>query len=370
VFGSAWRLGRIGGVEIRVDSSWILIALLITYSLFLQFSRQLEGLSSGGAVALAIAISLLFFASVLVHELAHALVAGWRGIPVRGITLFLFGGATHAKVEARGPTDELLVSVVGPVTSLILGGLCLGIGAVLAPDTPLGAGFRYLGGVNILLAVFNMLPGFPLDGGRVLRSLVWRATGSLRRATRVASIAGQVVGYLLIGAGVLFLLRGTLVSAIWFAAIGWFLTQAARSSYADVELRGLLRTVEAEDLMSPNLVSVPADIPLTDAVDSYFMRYDHAAFPVEQDGRTVGLLTLRAVRRVGREGWPSRTVRDTMEPLGTQCTVEATAPMDRVVAKLQDGLGRCLVTRNGEVVGIITPSDIARWLQRRRALTD
>jgi predicted transcriptional regulator len=168
----------------------------------------------------------------------------------------------------------------------------------------------------------------------------------------------------------LFLLRGTLVSAIWFAAIGWFLTQAARSSYADVELRGLLRTVEAEDLMSPNLVSVPADIPLTDAVDSYFMRYDHAAFPVEQDGRTVGLLTVRAVRRVGREGWPSRTVRDAMEPLGTQCTVEATAPMDRVVAKLQDGLGRCLVTRNGEVVGIITPSDIARWLQRRRALTD
>jgi Zn-dependent protease/CBS domain-containing protein len=368
VFGGAWRLGRIGGVEIRVDPSWVVIALLITYSLFLQFSQQLSGLSSGGAVALAIIVAILFFTSVLVHELAHALVARRRGIPVRGITLFLFGGATHAKVEAKGPTDELLVSIVGPVTSLVIGGLCVAIGALASG--PVGAGFRYLGVVNVALAIFNMLPGFPLDGGRVLRSLVWRATGSLDRATRVASIAGQVVGYLLVAAGVFALVQGVLVSAIWLAAIGWFLAQAARSSYAEVEVRGLLRSVDAEDLMTPQLVSIAPDISLRAAVDEYFMRFDHAAFPVEQDGRTIGLLTLRSVRRLPRGEWTTRTVRDTMEPLGDQCTVEATARMDRVVSKLQDGgIGRCLVVRDGEVVGIITPSDIARWLQRRRAFT-
>jgi Zn-dependent protease/predicted transcriptional regulator len=369
VFGGAWRLGRIGGVEIRVDSSWVVIALLITYSLFLQFSGQVEGLGSGAALVLAIVVALLFFGSVLVHELAHALFARRRGIPVRGITLFLFGGATEAKVEAKGPTDELVISIVGPVTSLLIGGMCLLLGMLPAP-TPVVAGLRYLGVVNVALAVFNMLPGFPLDGGRVLRSIVWRVTGSFRRATRVASIAGQVVGYLLVAAGVFALVQGVLVSAIWLAAIGWFLAQAARSSYAEVEVRGLLRSVDAEDLMTPQLVAVAPDMSLRAAVDEYFMRFDHAAFPVEEDGRTIGLLTLKSVRRVPQGEWTTRTVRDTMEPLGDQCTVEATARMDRVVSKLQDGgIGRCLVLRDGEVVGIITPSDIARWLQRRRAFT-
>jgi Zn-dependent protease/predicted transcriptional regulator len=368
MFGGAWRLGRLGGVEIRVDSSWVVIALLITYSLFLQFSRSVEGLASGAALVLAIVVALLFFGSVLVHELAHALFAKRRGIPVRGITLFLFGGATEAKVEAKGPTDELVVSIVGPVTSLLIGGLCLLLG-MIPTLTPVEAGLRYLGVVNVALAVFNMLPGFPLDGGRVLRSIVWRVTGSFRRATRVASIAGQVVGYLIIAAGVMSLIRGVIVSAIWLAAIGWFLVQAARQSYADVEIRRVLRSVEAEDLMSPNLVSIEPDITLRDSVDRYFMRYDHAAFPVQEDGHTIGLLTLRGVRRVPQEEWTGRTVRQAMEPIGTQCSVDADARMDTVVARLQDG-GRCLVVRNGEVVGIITPSDIARWLERRRAFAD
>jgi Zn-dependent protease/predicted transcriptional regulator len=371
VFGSAWRLGRLGGVEIRVDSSWIVIALLITYSLYIQFNEAFPVLATPGVLSLAILFSLLFFGSVLIHELAHAVVARRRGIPVRGITLFLFGGATHAKVEARGPKDELLVSIVGPLTSLIAGGLFWLLGTAIHPATPaLGGGFRYLGGVNVLLALFNMLPGFPLDGGRVLRSLVWRATGSLNRATRVASIAGQAVGYLMIAAGVFFLVQGIPASAIWLAAIGWFLAQAARSSYTELRLRRVLESVEAQDLMTPQPVSVPPDITLREAVDRYFKRYDHAAFPVEDDGRTFGLLTLRGVKRVPQEAWGIRTVRDTMEPLGQQCSVEATARMDEVLAKLQDGqVRRCLVLRNGTVVGIITPSDVARWLERRQAFS-
>lgn len=371
MFGNSWRLGRIAGVEVRVDTSWVVIALLVTYSLYLQFSQAFRRLAPGAAVLLAAAFALLFFGSVLAHEMAHAILARRRGIPVRGITLFLFGGATHAKVESRGPRDELVVSLIGPATSLALGGLFLLVGIVgrEVMARPIAGGLRYLGAVNLMLAIFNMLPGFPLDGGRVLRSIVWRVTGSLSRATRVASIAGQVVGYLIVGIGVVFLTQGVLVSAIWLASIGWFLAQAARSSYEELQVRRMLESVDAEDLMSPDLVSVPGDLTLRQAVDDYFMRYDHAAFPVEDEGHTIGLLTLRGVKRVQQEEWTARRVEETMEPLGEQVSVDAGARMDRVMAKLQEGgLGRCLVIRDGDVVGIITPSDIARWLQRRRAL--
>ena len=372
MFGSSWRLGRIAGIEVRIDTSWVIIALLVTYSLYLQFTEAFRHIAPGVAVLLAALFAILFFGSVLAHEMAHAITARRRGIAVRGITLFLFGGATHAKVESRGPRDELIVSVVGPITSLVLGGLLLLIGMVgreILPR-PVAGGLRYLGVVNLMLAIFNMLPGFPLDGGRVLRSIVWRVTGSLSRATRVASIAGQVVGYLIVALGVVFLTQGVLVTAIWLASIGWFLAQAARMSYEELQVRRMLESVEAEDLMTPNLVPVPPDLTVREAVDDYFMRYDFAAFPVEEDGRTLGLLTLRGVKRIPVEQWTTRRVRDTMEHIGDQCSVESSARMDRVLAKIQEGgSGRCLVLRDGEVVGIITPSDIARWLERRRALT-
>ena len=371
MFGNSWRLGRIAGVEVRVDTSWVVIALLVTYSLYLQFSQAFQLLGPGAAVVLAAGFALLFFGSVLAHEMAHAILARRRGIPVLGITLFLFGGATHAKIESRGPRDELVVSLIGPATSVVLGGLflLLGFAGRELIARPIAGGLRYLGAVNVMLAIFNMLPGFPLDGGRVLRSIVWRATGSLSRATRVASISGQVVGYLIVGVGVLFLTQGELVSAIWLASIGWFLAQAARNSYEELQVRRLLQSVEAEDLMTPDLVSVPSELTLREAVDDYFMRYPHGAFPVKDDGHTIGLLTLRGVKSVAQEEWGLRRTRDAMEPLGEQLTVDAGARMDRVVAKIQEGgSGRCLVLRDGEVVGIITPSDIARWLERRRAL--
>ncbi len=371
MFGGSWRLGRIAGIEIRIDTSWVVIALLVTYSLYLQFSDAFEGMGRPAAVLMAAAFALLFFGSVLTHELAHAVTAKRRGIPVRGITLFLFGGATHAKVESKGPGEEFVIAGVGPLTSLVLGGvfLLLGFAGRELLGRPLSGGLRYLGFVNLILAVFNMLPGFPLDGGRVLRAIVWRATGSLSRATRVASVAGQVVGYMIVAGGVFFLTQGIVVSAIWLAAIGWFLAQAARGSYEELHVRRMLESVEAEDLMSPELVSIPAELPLRTAVDDFFMRYDHGAFPVEEDGRTVGLLTLHGVKRVPQAEWAARTAGDIMEPLGEQCSVEASARMDEVLSKIQEaGSRRCLVVRDGHVVGIITPSDIARWLERRRAL--
>lgn len=235
VFGSSWRLGRILGIEVRIDTSWLFIAVLVTYTMFQQFDFRFPLLSSGITVILAVVFGLLFFSSVLAHEMAHAVTARRRGIEVHGITLFLFGGATHAKVDSRRPQDELVVSLVGPLTSLVLGGLLLLLARPVGwPDQPIGWGFGYLGAVNIVLAIFNMLPGFPLDGGRVLRALVWSATGSLARATRVASIAGQTVGYLLMALGIVFLTQEDIGRAIWFAAIGWFLVQAARMSQREI----------------------------------------------------------------------------------------------------------------------------------------
>ena len=204
MFGTSWRVGRMAGIEVRVDSSWVVIALLITYSMYLRLSGLYPELSGGGAVGLAILSAVLFFGSVLVHELAHALVAQARGIRVQDITLFLFGGATRARVESRGPGDEFLIAVVGPLTSGLLAGL-FGIVATLGRDLlsrSVAGTFGYLAWTNLVLAAFNLVPGFPLDGGRLLRSAIWKATGSLPRATRIASVAGQGVGWLLVAAGV------------------------------------------------------------------------------------------------------------------------------------------------------------------------
>jgi Zn-dependent protease/CBS domain-containing protein len=371
MFGTSWRVGRIAGVEVRVDSSWAVIALLITYSMYLRFAAVYPSLSTGGAVAIAILEAALFFGSVLVHELAHALVSQARGIRVQDITLFLFGGATRARVESRGPGDEFLIAAVGPLTSAILAALFwvadLAGGGVLS--RPLTGMLGYLAWVNLLLAGFNLIPGFPLDGGRLLRSAVWRATGSLRRATRIASIGGQAFGWLLVVGGVAFLLAGNLASAIWFAFIGWFLVQAARASYQELQIQHMLRGVQAHEVMAGDLLRIPPDLTLRDAMDRYFLRYDHSAFPVDEQGRTIGLLTLRKVRRVPSDQWSTSRVRDHMVPLGDQVVVSPDARMDQVMAKLEDGeAGRVLVVEAGEVVGIITPSDLSRWLRRWRAL--
>jgi Zn-dependent protease/predicted transcriptional regulator len=371
MFGTSWRVGRIAGIEVRIDSSWAVIALLITYTMYLQVARVYEDISAGEAVWIGVLSAVLFFGSVLVHELAHALVAQARGIRVQDITLFLFGGATRAKVDSRGPGDEFLIALVGPLTSGLLAGL-FGIVASLGRDLlsrPLAGTLGYLAWTSRPLAAFNLVPGFPLDGGRLLRAAIWKTTGSLGRATQIASMAGQAVGWLLVAAGVASLLAGDLAGGIWFAFIGWFLVQAARSSYQELQLQQLLRGVEAEDVMAADLVRIPPELSLQEAVDDYFMRYDHGAFPVEEQGRTIGLLTLRGIRRVPREQWPTHRVRDHMVPLSDQVVVAPDARMDGVLGKLQDSqANRVLVAQDGEVVGIITPSDLTRWLRRWRTL--
>lgn len=370
MFGQSWRIGRIGGVELRVDASWLVIAVLIGYSFFVRLDMLYpDDLGTAAAAALAAASALAFFSSVLLHELAHSFMAIHRGIPVRGITLFLFGGATDAKLEGRRPRDEFLVTIVGPLSSLLLG-VTLGLVANVAGDTadPVPGTIGYLAWLNVALAVFNLVPGFPLDGGRLLRSAVWAATGSLERATRIAARAGQMVGWALIAIGVLNLLAGA-IGGLWFAAIGWFLSQAAQMSYAETMVKRLLRGVDAEDLMTPELVSIPAGLPLQNAIDDYFLRHDHSAFPVEDDGDLIGLLSLRRVRQVPADERGGLTAREVMAPLDDVKVVGRHTPMNEVMRCFEGSPDvRVLVRDDGGVAGIVTAHDVARWLRRMEEL--
>lgn len=370
VFGNSVRIGAPFGIEVRIDVSWLVIAFLIGWSFAIQFGLQFPDMATSTTVVFGAASAVIFFGSVLLHELSHSVMARRLGIPVAGITLFLFGGVTETKAEAESAGDEFRIAVVGPLTSLGLAGLfwlvALLAGGLLGE--PVTFGLERLAFINLLLAVFNMLPGMPLDGGRVLRSLLWKSTGSLIQATRTAARGGQLLAALLIGLGIYQLFIGNL-GGLWFAAIGWFLLQAAISSGRQVVIRSLLKGVDAGDLMSPDPVTIPPRLTLQEAVDSYFLRYDHSAFPVEDEGVTTGLLTLRAVRQVDRDEWERRKVFSVMTQIEDVHTVPADLSMEAVLEQLQaEEIDRVLVMEGGRAIGILTPRDIARWVQRSEEL--
>jgi len=371
MFGHGWRLGRIAGVEIRIDPSWAVIALLVAYSLFLHFTLTYRSLSDPAGLALAVGATVVFFGSVLAHELTHAVVARRLGIPVHGITLFIFGGATHAEVDSKGPRDELLVSAVGPVSSLVIAAVLWGV-SVLGRGVvahPLEGAVGYLAWVNAILAVFNLLPGFPLDGGRILRAAVWATTGSLARATRVAAAAGQTVGYLLLAVGALLVFGGALISGVWLAAIGWFLAQTAKASLRDFTVRQMLGRVEADQVMERELAAVPATATLREAVDDYLLQRDQDVFPVEEGGRTIGFLTVEVVRRFPRGGWEGRTVRDAMLAIDRNGVVGPHSRMEDVLDRLElGGVGFVPVMSQDRIVGVVTPADLARWMRRHESI--
>ncbi len=366
-----WRVGRIAGIDIRIDATWTFILFLVGYSFFLILTQQFPDSSTGAMVGLAGVMTVVFFASLLLHELAHAVVAESRGIEVRGITLFLFGGATHAKLEAHQPRDEFIIAAVGPITSVMIAGVLWALVEFLGDVLPDQVAYAIgrLGWLNLILGVFNLVPAFPLDGGRLLRALMWERTGSLLRATRIASQTGQVFAHLLIALGVLEVLLGGFVGGLWLAAIGWFLNQAAQASYSQLRMRRIFRSVEAADLTTREVVDIPGDTSLQVAVDGYFMRYDYNAFPVRDDGHTIGILTLRAVRKVPNDAWTTRTVSEIMVPLSSECTVPLHERMDHVIDKLETAESqRVLVVDGDDVVGLITPRDLTRWLHRVQEL--
>jgi Zn-dependent protease/CBS domain-containing protein len=381
-------IGHLFDINIRIDWSWLLIFLLVTWNLGFSFGAMRPEWGATLQWGLAIAASLLFFASVLAHELSHSLMAKAQGLQVRNITLFLFGGVANIDREPPSPRAEFLITIVGPITSVVLGIIFLLLGglwtrvavdpatvdpmAMVAQLGPAETLLLWLGSINIILGIFNMIPGFPLDGGRILRSILWALTNNLRRATRWASWVGQLVAWLLIGTGVAMIFGVTVpifgtgfLGGIWLIFIGWFLNSAAIQSYQQVVIQDILEDVPVARLMriQPPTVSVNASIDTL--VHEHVMRTDDHAFPVLADGgRLAGLVTLEDIRTVARDGWTATTVQEIMTPVEELATVRPEDDASRALNLLgQHDVRQLPVVRNGDLEGILRRRDIVRWLQ-------
>jgi len=383
---SGLHLGRIFGIGIRIDWSWIFIFLLVTWSLATGFAQMHPDWGIGLQWGLALIASVLFFASVLAHELAHSVVAQAQGVPVRNITLFLFGGVSNIQREPPSPRAEFFITIVGPITSILLGFLFLGLASVGAGSLPAATVdpmeaaaqlsttatlFLWLGTINILLGVFNLFPGFPLDGGRVLRSILWAATDNLRQATRWASWVGQAVAWLLIGAGIamIFGVRvpffGTgVIGGLWLVFIGWFLNSASIQSYQQVVVQDILADVPVTRMMRTDAPTISPEVSIGSLVHDHVMGSDDHAFPVMEAERLVGLVTLEDMRKVARDDWEATTVRDIMTPRDELITTPPDEDAaDALRSLMQRDVRQLPVVRNGHLVGVLRRRDIVRWLQ-------
>lgn len=364
------RVGSIGGVEISLDYSWFIIFFLILGTFAgVVFPAHAPGVDRLGYLVMGFIGAALFFISLLLHELAHAFMALRRGVGVLGITLFIFGGMARTERDASSPGDEFAIAVVGPLASFGLAILFYGLAiAGSVAGAPLAATVvaEYLGFLNLLLAIFNLLPGFPLDGGRLLRAILWRITGSMRRGTEIAANAGRALGMGLIGLGLFSLLvGGGLIGGLWLVFIGWFLGHAARSSYQQVLLQDMLSLLTARQAMTSDPETVAPDIPVEQLVNDYFLRRPFNSFPVTEDGVPIGMVTLRQVKALPRQNWGGKVVADLMTPLQQVVVVDPETSMLDVLREMQSAeASRVLVAREWELVGIISSTDLARWLDR------
>jgi Zn-dependent protease/CBS domain-containing protein len=367
--GQTFRIGRIFGIDVGIHASWLLIFALVTWSLAVgYFPSVLPDIGRTEALVLGIVAAILLFGSVLVHELAHSLVARARGLDARSITLFLFGGVSNLGGESKQPATEFLVAVVGPLTSLVLAGLAFGASLAFGAETQPGVVAAYLAMINLLLGLFNLLPGFPLDGGRVLRAIVWNATGSLRRATEVAVRVGQLVAYGFLAWGFWRVLDGELLGGIWIAAIGWFLHGAASASLQQVIVDQRLRGVRVGDVVRPDPTFVLPGESVARLVDEIMLPGYRRAVPVV-DGRVVGIVTLSDVRAVPPERRASTTVAEIMGGRNGVRTIGPEASLLEALEALGAGdFEQLPVVDGGRLVGLLTRGDVVRAIQIREEL--
>jgi Zn-dependent protease/CBS domain-containing protein len=368
----AIRLGRILGIPIGINYTWFVALWLLTWSLARSYyPTTFPGFPQTTYFTMGLISAVLLFASVLVHELGHAVAARRYGIRTRSIILFLFGGVAQIGREPPTPASELIVAVAGPVTSLGLGGLCWLLGRVTA-GSALGAIIGYLAWINAVLAVFNLVPGFPLDGGRMLRALLWRVFGNLERATRIAARVGQIIALGLIGLGVLGVFTGNVTGGVWLVLIGWFMDTGAQAGYQQVLLRESLGDVHVGDIMSREVHTVDPNVTLEQLVTDYFLPYKHGGFPVVWGDRLLGIITLHDVKEVPKEHRATSTVREAMTPLARLRTVRpGTSAYDAFTRMAQDAIGRLLVVDDdGELAGILTRSDLLHVLRIRTELEE
>lgn len=367
MFGRSFKIATIRGIPVNVDASWIWIAVLAIYTLWSRFDGRFPALGDGVVLAYAVFGALLFFGAVFLHELAHAISARLFGIHVEGITLVFFGGFTAARSEEKGPGPAFVIAALGPGTSLALGGLFWWLSRLTeSTGGPLPGLFQYVGFINVFMAIFNVLPGLPLDGGRMLQAAVWRLTGSRSRGTRVAARTGMAVGVLLFGLAILAVTREDLFAAVWAGIIGMFIFQGARASEQQIGLAERLAGATVADAMDPPPPAIPADLSLSETLHRYLSGHEQEAFPVvEPDGRVIGMISFNSARDLGAHD-PLRPAREAMIPLERVLVAHPDERLDQVSSRL--GSGRAaIVLRDGALVGAITGGGVVRWATSRSA---
>lgn len=372
---SGWKIARIAGFDIRVHYSWLFIFALLTWSLAAGvFPGAFPGWAPLTYWGIAVLASLLLFGAVLLHEISHALVARARGLPVHSITLFIFGGVTETAGEAATPGVEFWMALVGPLTSLLLSGLCFGLAVLAAAagaSEPLFALLGYLAWVNLTLAVFNLIPGFPLDGGRVLRALLWALRRDRRWATRVAAWVGTLCGYLFILGGLwIVLATGAVISGLWLAFIGWFLQNAASAAAQEEQAQELFRGITVARVMNPRPVTIGPQSSLRELVDDYLLRHNVRVLPVVDSlGQLLGLITTSDLHRIPADRWSVTAVGAVMTPTTRLRTVRPDDDIQVAMAQLRAEDHNQLPVVEGErLAGLLTRSDILRYLQIRADL--
>ncbi len=371
-----FRLGRVAGIQIGLHYTWLLIAVLITGSFFGYLSQTHPAWPARTTWSAAIVVSLLFFVSIVLHEMAHALVAKAHGMHVRTITLFALGGVAHIEKQAAKPAAEFWMGLAGPVMSAAVGLICGWLGtwwnreASITELKPPAAVLLSLSSLNFMLAMFNLIPGFPLDGGRILRAVVWWIGGDENRATRISSRAGQGVAVAFFGLGLWEFLGAGSLSGLWLGLLGWFLLDAATASYMQAEVLTGLRDMRVRDLMSHDCVTVPAEMTLQDFADEHVLRTGRRCYAVEDTGGIIGLITPADLTNVERAQWRTTVVRAVAHSLDQ---LQSVSPATPVVEALQtmgrEDLNQLPVIRAGRVEGMLSRGHILRALQTRSELS-
>ncbi|MBM3535947.1 MAG: CBS domain-containing protein [Alphaproteobacteria bacterium] len=363
------------GFKIKVDLSWVFVALLIAWSLAQGFFPSLyEGLPTVTYLGMGIAGVIGLFFSLVIHELSHSIVARRYGLPIQGITLFAFGGVAEMQQEPASPKAELLIAIAGPLVSLALAVAFHGAaaaGQASGVSEPIVAVSRYLGLLNLVLAVFNMVPAFPLDGGRVLRAVLWQRKGNLQQATHTASRIGAGIALVLIGLGVVNALSGNLVGGIWWVLIGLFLRAAATGSYYQLIARRALEGEPVRRFMTDQPVAVPSTATIREFLDDYAYKHSFEFFPVMDEGELRGCLSTRQIKEVPRELWEQRTVGQIASNCTPDNTIAAEADAATALAQMQrTGNSRLLVVENGRLVGVVVLKDMLNLLALKIELGD
>lgn len=368
------RLGKILGFEINIDWSWLLIFFLVVYTLAAGYFPGLrQNFNAATNWMLGVAAALLLFASVLVHELSHSIVARMHGIDVKGITLFIFGGVSQTADEPESATNEFWMSIVGPLTSIVLAvlfGFLEFIGSRAHWPLPATALVGYLALINLFLGLFNLVPGFPLDGGRVLRSIIWGTTGDLNKATRWASYSGQGFGYLLMIFGFFNIIGfGATLGGLWLIFIGWFLTTAARSSYEQLVMRQALSGVPVERVMTTDVPEISADISVRQFVDEHLLRQDYACYPVMKNETVIGVIGAEEVRTLRSEMWDLTRVEEIAHRIDGAYEIGSSDDAWDALGKLASPeVCRLMVMENGHLKGTLGRDAIYRLINTKSRL--